>query len=319
MEREVVMDAELHTLKTLSIETYALTLGYARDPVKSSSRVAVLRRDADKLLITRGQDGHWIYRNERSHADHGSIIDFVMHEQGVNLGEARKQLRAWANLPFHPARTSVRMSEPSGLEQPEPDRQKVAAVWNAAAWIPHHPYLLFRQIPRSTLNDSRFTDCWRIDKKGNAVLLHQDLQGPCGYELRNQGFKAMGERTKKGLWLSANIKTCLRLVITESPIDALSFHALHVDATDALWPLGYAAYGGGLGTRQKPLLAALMRRCVDRWAEVIIGVDNDPAGDEYAETLQALSPVALERITPVGKDWNADLCWCVKEEGESWN
>ena len=111
------MDAELQSLKTLPLETYAVSLGFVRDSEKSTNRVAVLRRDADKLLVTQGNDGHWIYRNERNHDDHGSILDFVMRQQGVNLGEARKQLRAWANLPFHPAPESVRMSELSDSDK----------------------------------------------------------------------------------------------------------------------------------------------------------------------------------------------------------
>lgn len=326
------MDAELSQLKALSLESYALTLGFIRDSEKSSAKVAVLRRDSDKLLVTMGQDGHWIYRNERNHDDHGSIIDFVMRQQGINLGEARKELRTWANLPFHPAQASTRMSGQSVLEQPDktgqsgnvplcPDaRERIQFAWDKSEWSAEPAYLISRGIPASVRNDPRFAGCWRISSKGAVLFPHRDMSGICGLEIRGDGVKVFSRGGHKGLWLSANIKTCLRIVITESPIDCLSFHALRLDATDAIWPLGYAAFGGGLGNRQKSLLGALVSRAQDRGAEVIIATDNDPAGDEYATTLQSLSPVALERILPVGGDFNDDLVWCIRENGgEEWN
>lgn len=315
------MDAELSQLKALSIEAYALSLGYVRDSEKSSQRVAVLRRDSDKLLVTVGKDGHWIYRNERDHQDHGSILDFVMRQQGVNLGEARKELRAWADLPFHPAQKESPVSGNAVSDKTgqtvtdEPDRQRIKSGWDKSVWNPEPDYLLSRSIPKSTLSDLRFNDCWRISSKGAVLFPHRDLSGLCGLDIRGENLKVFSKGGRKGLWLSANIKTASRIVITESPIDALSFHALHVDASDAIWPLGYASFGGGLGNRQKSLLGALMSRATDRGAEVILGVDNDPAGNEYAETLATLSPVALERITPIDKDFNADLVWCVRENG----
>lgn len=318
------MDAELQSLKTLPLETYAVSLGFVRDSEKSTNRVAVLRRDADKLLVTQGNDGHWIYRNERNHDDHGSILDFVMRQQGVNLGEARKQLRVWANLPFHPAQhqsgsdktgqtANVPLCPDDALSKS--DRQRLQSGWNKSTWNPEPDYLLSRLIPRSVLNDARFNDCWRISSKGAVLFPHRDLSGLCGLEIRGDRLKVFSKGGKKGLWVSANIKTCLRLVITESPIDCLSFHALHRDATDAAWPLGYAAFGGGLGNRQKALLGALISRCVDRGAEVLIGTDNDSAGDEYATSLAILAPLPLERILPVSNDFNADLVWCVRENG----
>jgi hypothetical protein len=317
------MDAELSQLKTLSLETYALSHGYVRDSKKSSRKFTVLRResDNDKLLLRTDVDGHSVYRSERNPADRGTILDFVMSRLGVGLGEARKELRQWSSLSFHSGQTSVRTSEPSVLEQPdkpELDHQRILSGWNKSTWNTEPAYLLQRNIPCSVLNDPRFMDCWRVSSQGAVLFPHRDQSGLCGLEIRGDQLKVFSKGGRKGLWLSANIKTCLRLVITESPIDCLSFHALHSDATDALWPFGYVSFGGGLGNRQKLLLAALMRRVHDRGAEVIIGTDNDLAGDGYAETLSALSPVALERILPIGKDWNADLVWCAKENG-SWN
>lgn len=318
---------ELETIKTLHLETYAQTLGYVRDHEKSSKTVAVLRRasDNDKLLVTQGNGGHWIYRCERDHTDHGTILDFAKSRLGINLGQARQELRKWGNLSSILPKSSTRTNpdKPGQIANvplcppvpdTEPDRKKVAAVWGAATWVAEHPYLLQRGIPASTLNDPRFKDCWRLDKRGNCVFPHVDLFGQCGYELRNTDFKGFGERTKKGLWVSANIRTCLQLVVCEAPINCLSFHALRVDEADKAWPMGYAATGGTIGRRQRELIKTLFQRAVDRGCVIVIATDNDLKGEGYVGELAALATVAVERIVPVSKDWNEDLCWCLREQ-----
>lgn len=315
------MDAELSHFKTLSIETYAQTLGYERDCKKSSRSVSVLRRasDNDKLLVRTDSDGHSVYISERDKSDRGSLVDFVMTRLGVNLGEARKELRTWANLPFHSAQTPIQPSLQRVLTH-EPDRAKLKAVWGAATWNPDHPYLLLRGLDRGTLADPRFLDCYRQDSRGNAVFPHFDLSGLSGLEIRNKDIKLFGAGGRKGLWLSRNVKTASRIVVTESPIDALSHFALRVDATDTFWPLAYVAFGGGLGTRQKELLTILINRALERGAQVIVGGDNDPAGDQYAETLNQIAGRELDRDCPIDKDWNADLAYCNREQGgTSWN
>lgn len=311
------MDAELSLLKQIDLVAYAASLGYERDAKESTQQCAVLRCNTDKIMVKQDA-GHWVYFSVRDDQDHGTIIDFAQKRLGGSLGEVRKALRAWSNLPFPTAQNPVPASGHSGSEQPDKpdiDHQRILSGWNKSNWNAEPAYLLSRKIPCSVLSDPRFNDCWRVSSQGAVLFPHKDQSGLCGLEIRGDQLKVFSKGGRKGLWISANIKTCLRLVITESPIDALSFHSLHVDATDAIWPLGYAAFGGGLGNRQKLLLGAFIGRSVDRGAEVLIGVDNDLPGDEYAETLSALSPVALERLLPVGKDWNADLVWCVRENG----
>jgi hypothetical protein len=320
---------ELTQLKSdVSLVDYALSLGYERDPAKSTKAVTFLRRDDDKIIVRRGNCGYDIYAHVPDYErEQGSIIDFIQSREGVSIGEIRKRLRAFIGKPKPEGHQDHSPSIKSNdqAESPAPviqdnalsksDRERIQWGWDKSAWSAEPAYLISRGIPASVRNDPRFAGCWRISSKGAVLFPHRDMSGLCGLEIRGDGVKVFSKGGHKGLWLSANIKTCLRIVITESPIDALSFHALHVDSTDAIWPLGYASFGGGLGHRQKSLLGALVSRAHDRGAEVIIATDSDQAGDEYATTLQSLSPVALERILPIGKDWSDDLCWCVRECG----
>ena len=311
------MATNLAALQQVGIEPFAESLGFKRDRAASSRRVAVLRNDAgDKLLVTAGRKGCDIYRNERDHADHGDIVDFVMKRLRLGFDEAREELARWSGLSaekkpsFHPA--SFPDSDPSGHQK------KSLAVWNASTWNPAHPYLLSRGLDRGTLADPRFLDTFRQDRHGNAVFPHHDRGGLCGYERRGPVFKGFGRDVKKGLWVSANLKTAPILVVTESAIDAFSHSRLYADAYFA--DVAYCALGGSIGTRQRDLLAGLFGKAADRNALVIVATDNDPAGEQFFSDLALLAPMSLDRLRPIGKDWNDDLAFCNREQGgTSWN
>jgi DNA primase len=70
---------------------------------------------------------------------------------------------------------------------------------------------------------------------------------------------------------------------------------------------------------QRELLAGLLRQAAERGCEIVAATDNDPAGDRYAAELAELAVIVIERVCPYGKDFNEDLCWCVREEGQAWN
>ena len=299
------MDTELSQLKQANIEAIAQSIGYARDKAASTPRVAVIRRDADKLLITIGRNGP-MYRNERDHQDQGDAIDFVTRHMGLNLGQARQFLRSWAGAvptsSFHPAPLE---SLPAHIDY----RKKSLAVWNAAVWNPEHPYLLHRGLSAATLADPRFHDTYRQDKRGNVIFPHRDREGLCGYELRNHEFKGFGEGCKKGLWHSKNLKIASAIVITEAVIDALSHSQLYG------WDVAYVALGGAIGERQRDLLAGLLAKAHARNAMVVVASDNDEAGESYFEQLTLLAPMKIKRHRPISKDWSDDLMWSVREVG----
>ena len=300
--------SELDTLKAaVPLREFAESIGYQLDKAKSCLRkqppVYSLTRDSDRIIVTSGRNGYDIYASVHDQADRGDLIAFVCSREGVNLGEARKRLRAYAGIadPF-PIMPKSNLANPAlVIREPEPDRQKVATLWNAASWNPQHPYLMSRCIPLEVLADLRFADTFRQDQRGNAVFWHRDRGGMCGYEMRNNGFRSMCAGSLKGLWYSNGLNSADRIVVAESPIDCLSHAALFPGDS------GYVSFGGCPGKRQLDLLTGLLNKAADRGATVIIAVDNDPAGDQYAATLSALSPTLLSRIKPYSKDWNSDL------------
>ena len=298
-----MQDTELEGFKqNINLCEFAESLGFTLDRAKSSQRVKVYRLDQDKIIVWVGDGGHWVYRNERDHSDCGTVIDLVMKQEGLTLGRARIALRRYLGTSQHSSPSRPK-ELPIATSQGQDGHcyKKALAVWNAARWSPEPAYLLSRGLNRATLADPRFADTFRVDKRGNVIFPHFDRIGMIGYEIRNDGFRAIGERTHKALWFSRNLKESTTIIVAESSIDAISHCQLHGGNH------AYVALSGQPSALQRDLLTGLLAKTYERGATVLTGFDNDTSGDKYHEMLNLLSPVPLARLTPVRKDWNNDL------------
>jgi hypothetical protein len=294
-----IVDEIRQIRSNVSLLGYALAMGWEPDKVKSGGGVSVLHSGADKILVRMGRIGHEIFTAVGGDA-RGDVVDFACWVNRWTLQQAIQELSD-AN-----AKTKI---FPSGHFKPsktiEPDRKVVAAYWSRCKQ--GHGYLKRRGLDHS-LREARFDGCFRQDERGNAVLPHVDLAGLCGLELRNVGFRGMLGGSTKALWVSRNIKTAPSTVITESPIDAMSHFELW--GGDA----AYASFSGTLSRFQEGLMAELLKKLVRRNCAVIVGTDNDEAGDQFYCQLQAMTGARIDRVQPVSKDWNEDLIQCRKED-----
>jgi hypothetical protein len=302
-----MFDAELDDMKTrICLRSYAAGQGYQLDARSSWRGTSVMRHPAtnDKVIIKLDADGHYVYFSVRDDRDNGSILDFVMHRQRVNLGRARMELRPWLRHPPAP------VSAFPPLPKTAKDRMKVEAAYqrmkDATAG---HPYLeRERAIPAPLLALDRLAGRIRMDARGNAVFPHFDQDGLSGYELKNTGFTGFASGGSKALWLSHELPTDNRLVFCESAIDALSHAVLFPDNRAR-----YASIGGKPNPQQPELIrAAAARMPVD--SEIIAAMDADAEGRKLAEVVQKAVELTgrkdLRLIVqePVGhKDWNDQL------------
>ena len=295
-------DNELEHFKSnISLSQYAESTGWTLDRKKSSNRVKVYRTGPDKILVWTGQDGHDVYRNERDHSEHGSVIDFVMKQDGCSLGRARVALRAYLGTSKPPSPPCPKkLSEPTSQGQ-DGYRKKAKAVWYSGKWNPEPDYLLDRGLSRETLSEPRFMDTFRQSRRGDMIFPHRDRDGFTGYEIRRHGFNGFGERTFKALWLTRNFRDAKSIVLCESSVNALSHWQLHK------FDSAYVSIAGTVSALQRDLLTGLLLKAANRGVKVYSGFDNDPSGDRYHEMMQLLSPEPLERLLPRFNDWNEDL------------
>ena len=304
-----------HFKRTINLSEFAAAHGYLLDRQHSSQNsVAMKGNDGDKIVIARDESSqHWIYFSVSDTNDHGTIIDFLNYRKRTSLGVIRKELRPWLGT----ISTSSQLLRPQAtrfqknVTPIQRDRAAVLAQFAAATPLTgNHNYLeQARDIPESTLNSARFTGRIYTDKYNNAIFPHHDRQGVCGFEIRNYQFKGFAKGGEKGLWYSNAKPDDTALVITESAIDGLSYHALHLpDKTR------YFSIAGEMNPMQRNLLASAMQK-LPRDGSVIIATDHDSGGQHLTQRINDIAATTgrddlniIEHRPPKeGQDWNAVL------------
>lgn len=295
----------IETIKTMDLASYAEGIGYERVQAKCSPNSLMLRRQEEKIVITRKADGHYVYSSVHDSQDSGSIVDFVMTRRRCGYAEAMTHLLGHA--PFS-SPTGFKASPSLPPVADEPDRKRIAAVWNAATWNPEPAYLLGRGLSPDVLKDPRFHDRFRVNKRGVVMFPHFDRQGMTGYELRGEGVKSFAKDGKRALWYSNNLKQARTIMICESAINAISHAELHGG------DCAYVSHAGTISSKQRDLLAGLFTKIDQKNGRAIVGTDNDEAGERYFEQMQALTGMKLDRLSPILADWNADLLYIRREQ-----
>ncbi len=293
---------ELERFKTeINLTEYAASKGYVLSPKESYKNVAVMRSETDKINISKGPDGHWVYHSWKGQSK-GSIIDFAQEMEHKNLGEVRKALRSWIGEGgLKPTVSEKRYVK--NLEHTPKDRAVVNSIMLGLQPIKENQWLQLRDIDRETLENSRFAGKILSDLKlkTHVVFPHVDREGLSGLEVRKQDFKGFFKGSEKGLWCSVFKPGDNRVVVCESAIDALSYHQLKGDEKTA-----YVSTGGSMSEKQKDLVNGLISKNKDK--QIVLGFDNDQKGREYCNSIQADNPGAKNLSVDLppgeGKDWN---------------
>lgn len=297
---------ELQQFKTdISLPEYAAENGYLLIKNESSRNSFVMQResDNDKIIVATDTDGHGIYFSVRDDADNGTIIDFVQKRKGLNLGQLRQELRPYIGETREAKQIKTKIGKPRISNT---DSQKAALSWSRATAALQHDYLESRGIKRETLKDTRFAGVIRTDTRNNALFAHYNSAGISGFEIKNEGFTGFAAGGQKGLWLTSNINSAKRVVITETGIDALS-HAQY-KATGA--ETAYLSFAGSMSPEQKELLIKMFGKMNERSQSLVLATDSDAAGKAFNKQLIALAPESLKidlELPDTGKDWNETI------------
>ena len=297
---------ELEVFKTkIDLRQFAVSLGYQIDRRESWRGSTVLRRGAEKIIVKRNRNGHYVFFSVRDDSDNGTLIDFLQRRQNLSLGAVRQILRPWIGRSATPQFPE--------LEPTNSDRMRVESEYRSMDNAQRYPYLeQERCLPAVVLSSPRFAGRVRIDRRGNTVFPHFDNAGLCGYEIKNRGFTGFAAGGEKGLWFSHTRPDDRRLILAESAIDAMSHAVLFPDAEDQT---RYASLGGKPNSKQPGLLQttiAMLPEC----SEIVAAFDADEAGRMLVEVVRrAFANVAI-------RTGRADLIYQVHlpaQEGEDWN
>ncbi len=142
--------------------------------------------------------------------------------------------------------------------------------------------------------------------RGNVLFAHRDDAGELtGFELKNRGFTRFAPGGTKSAWQSGVQADDRFAVVTESAIDALSYHQLHRERGDRS---RYLSTAGAPGRTQLTILGRVFSN-LPPGVTVVAAADADEAGRKLAsrieELVRAHAQLGFERHEPVdGKDWN---------------
>nr|MCU0571101.1 strawberry notch C-terminal domain-containing protein [Oculatellaceae cyanobacterium Prado106] len=298
-------------VRDADLEAVAASLGLERDRHDSHKW-----RDAGHIIsIDNSKFMDWL-----ADKGGGGAIDLVMHVQGVDFKEAVQWLsgRSFQPMPYRvqPATSQ----EPRPLEMPTANEQRWPAV---------KEYLVdTRRLPEKLVEHLHERNLIYADTMQNAVFVRystyleqQSWQRgePTGASLRG----TWGERPFHGLaqgtsredgwfWVGLGQGEIQRVLLTESPIDALSLMVLDKPHRQ---PGSVTIYLSTDGVGFVPVEA--LRQVLDAGGQVAVAFDADRAGELMAWRLAQELP-GVQRIRPaLGKDWNERLIFQEQPEKAS--
>ncbi|MBW4503332.1 MAG: plasmid recombination protein [Scytonema hyalinum WJT4-NPBG1] len=250
----------------------------------------------------------------------GGAIDLVMY---VNSCSFQKAL-AWLSDRFGSggmlkAATHHARGQAQEIAQTEPIPQFTPPAADSSQWSAVQQYLIQqRGLPANmvqALHSRRFV---YADSNQNAVFGMRSLTGETtgaflrGTRGEDNSFMGYARGTKRAdgwFYLRLGGKPdddITRVVITKSPIDALSLAAIEG------MPQQKTMYLVADSTKSLPV------EFLQSIPTVIAAYDSDAAGDELAQAIQDLLP-QTERMRPIAKDWNSELLARLRQQQKQKN
>ncbi|MDV2998183.1 MAG: hypothetical protein N4J56_007888 [Chroococcidiopsis sp. SAG 2025] len=237
----------------------------------------------------------------------GGAIDLAMHVLQCEF----KQAVAWLNDRFGEGATLTAVAyQTRDIIQKEPPRQFVPPKQDESKWHQVKTYLTReRRLPAAMVDALHQQGLVYADDKQNAVFIRRSLdeetiagatlRGTAGTDNTFKGL-ALGSKRNAG-WFHFQIggqssDPIQRVVLVESPIDAMSFAVL--DRTDSRKTIYLSTDGAGV----VPL--EFFRQLPNK--SVIVAYDNDSPGNLMAQTVMEQLPNSIRKL-PKAQDWNQEL------------
>ena len=294
----------------------ALSVGY-KIRKKDGIKWPVLKDDisGDKIIIVNPRStSNQGYFNPQNGKDKGTLINFVKNRLGsifpYQYGKSEADninavLYSFQNLPL-PEKNFLQSEVKNVIEE---YTLKEFNLPESLTGLKDPTYLFYRGIQSQTMNDSCFKGKIinvKLNEFNNIGFPYFNASGETvGFELRNRQFKHVIQGTDRsgGIWHS-NIPNTLKVVVlTESPIDALSYHQLKSKKNSL-----YISFGGSVSEGQ---LETVKRIISDANSipelKIISAVDNDEMGKIYNQKFKEAFTCNIVEDYPKLNDYNEDL------------
>jgi hypothetical protein len=314
---------ELQWLKeNIDIRQYLEASGYTLDKSRNTRRYMAYHHEArgDKIYVP--LDNRYpvpsYYVNQFDKIDKGTIVDFVMSREKKSLEEARLLLKDFHPVPAGKENTKEQLRA-EGDAQQKRHRYVMDKILKEGA-LKDYSYLRSRFLEEDTIQARAFRGKVLQNEAPDGrfwvfPLREPGQKGVEGMALKNaEGERVLGKR--QGLWISnpdKNIRASVeQVLITESPIDAMSYYQLYKDRKENTV---FISTAGNPAKEQLKAVKEYIRE--HNILKVVLGSDNDKAGRQYNKDYRELigelnregkgRAVEIKEVVPVFKDFNADI------------
>ncbi len=288
----------------IKLVDYAMDQGYIKDRQRSGGTSVTLYKDdargRDKIVVYPNQrTGVDIYFNPNDGADKGTVVQFQHRRGSGDWKDTIETLQRYlGEVPGSMTRQQrpTRSDVPSGngqpptppADQPVPTREQAVVRSFDLKPLTDTSYLTGRGLSAETISATEFEsttfnrtylDRNRGKQYTNTIFPIKNEQGTVAIIVRNEGLKMVEGPRGDGVWIS-NPKVIEsgsradRLVITENPIDAMSFHQLKppVEGEKRL----YIGTAGNLSSGAPDTVQKLIDRYQPK--QIVLANDNDNGG-----------------------------------------
>jgi hypothetical protein len=247
----------------------------------------------------------------------GGAIDLVMHVQRMEFKEAVQWLSGQtlgSYSPSHRQQAQIVDNESRSLEMPVPNEQR---------WVAVREYLVeTRKLPAVMIDRLHERGLIYADDMQNAVFVRHhinshgnvwqriqqagaSLRGTWGENNSFHGLVPGSSREQGWFWVGTGKGEVKRVMLTESPIDALSLATLEKETrrevNDGLIYLSVDGSGA--------IPVEALRQVLEQGGQVVVAFDADQAGEIMAWRIAQELP-GVRRMKPsYGKDWNERLIY----------
>ena len=305
--------------REVNLIQHAASMGYVLDKEKSSNTWAVMEKENDKILIKNGpnQNGHWMYKSLVDEQEKGTIVDF-MQKRGFSY----QSICGLSSR--HLDDRVIKDQKLLSIEIEDISSQRYIAQEAFDKVVEHKKgnYLSCRGIYEATY------ECYSDVKVGNQAVfaLYRDIdnngKGTICSTISYQ-FDAKGTMSDNGCFnstkyfqkglprgLSVLVDSDVpvkHIVVSESPIDALSYKQLNKMLEGTM----YISTCGSLSEGVKKELTNVLSNARENGQSVTLAFDSDKAGRKMDREVRELADTCRvnckSSIPSQFKDWNEEL------------
>ena len=300
----------------ISIIELAVSVGY-KIRKKEGIKWPVLKDEisGDKIIIVNPQStANQGYFNPHDAKDKGTLINFVknrigsifpFHNDKSEVGNINAVLYNYQRLPL-PEKNLFKTDVNNLVREYS---EKEFHLPEGLSELKNMFYLNYRGIQSHTINDPLFKDKIfnvKVSDYNNIGFPYFNASGEIvGFEIRNKQFKHVIEGSDRsiGIWHSNIPNTLETAILTESPIDALSYH--QIKGKKNSW---YVSFGGSVTVGQLETVKIIIAQSkATSELKVISAVDNDEMGKIYTQKFKEHFEQNIVEDYPRLNDYNEDL------------